>query len=109
MAGILIILICWAIGNLLSMLIGGYVSGNIIGMLLLYAALHFRIVKPERVAAVAKFLLGTMALFFVPFGVGLMQSYGLLADNWVAITIAVIISTLAVIASAAFVYIKLRK
>lgn len=109
MTGILIILICWALGNLISMLVGGYVSGNIIGMLLLYAALHFKVIKPEKVAPTAKFLLATMALFFVPFGVGLMESYGVISQHWIAITIAAAISTLAVIAVTAFVYIKLRK
>ena len=88
MTGIFAILACWCAGNLLSMLIGGYVSGNIIGMVLLYAALHFRIVKAADVAPTAKFLLGTMALFFVPFGVGLMVSYRAIADNLPAIVIA---------------------
>lgn len=109
MTGILIILLCWTVGNLISTLMGGYVSGNIIGMLLLYATLHFKVVKAETVAPVAKFLLATMALFFVPFGVGLMESYGVISHHWVAITIAATISTLAVIAVTAFVYIKLRK
>lgn len=109
MAGILTILICWALGELIAMLLGGYVSGNIIGMLLLYVALHFKVVKPQTVAPTAKFLLASMALFFVPFGVGLMKSYTVLLEHWMAITIAAIISTLAVIATTAFVYIKLRK
>ena len=109
MTGILIILICWAIGNLISLLLGGYVSGNIIGMLLLYAALHFKVVKPEKVAPTAKFLLGTMALFFVPFGVGLMESYVVLKESWLAITVAAMISTLLVMAVVAFVYIKIKK
>ncbi len=109
MIGILIILACWAVGNLISLAINGFVSGNIIGMLLLYAILHFRIIKAERVAPTAKFLLGIMAIFFVPFGVGLMESYTTLADNLMAIVVSCAISTLAVIATVAFVYLKLRK
>ena len=109
MIGIVIILACWVVGNLLSILIGGYVSGNIIGMLLLYAALHFKVVKAEKVAPTAKFLLGTMALFFVPYGVGLMESYEVLAQNWVAVTVAAAMSTLLVMAVVVLVYIKLRK
>lgn len=109
MIGILIILTCWAIGNLISLAINGFVSGNIIGMLLLYAMLHFRLIKADRVAPTAKFLLGIMAIFFVPFGVGLMESYTTLASNLSAIVISCAISTLAVIATVALVYIKLRK
>ena len=109
MTGILIILLCWCLGNLLSMLLGGYVSGNVIGMLLLYAALHFRWVKAEKVAPTAKFLLGVMAIFFVPFGVGLMESYHVLADNLFAIIISCALSTWIVIAVVAFVYQKLNR
>ena len=109
MTGILIILLCWAVGNLISMCIGEYVSGNIIGMLLLYMALHFKVVKPEKIAPTAKFLLGSMALFFVPFGVGLMESYTTLKESWLAITIAAVISTVLVMAVVAFVYMIMRK
>jgi holin-like protein len=109
MTGIVAILICWVVGNFLSLLIRGFVSGNIIGMLLLYAALHFKVIKADKVAPTAKFLLGTMALFFVPYGVGLMESYDILAQNWVAVTVAAVVSTLLVMAVAAFIYIKLRK
>lgn len=50
-------------------------SGNIIGMILLFAALCLRWVRAETVRPAARFLLGAMALFFVPYGVGLMDSY----------------------------------
>lgn len=109
MTGIFAILACWCAGNLLSMLIGGYVSGNIIGMVLLYAALHFRIVKAADVAPTAKFLLRTMALFFVPFGVGLMVSYHAIADNLPAIVVASVVSTALVIAVIGLVYQKMNK
>ena len=109
MIGILIILICWCLGNLLSLLTGGYVSGNVIGMLLLYAALHFRVVKAEKVAPTAKFLLGVMAIFFVPFGVGLMESYKVLAESWFAIVVSCALSTWIVIAIVALIYQKLNK
>jgi len=109
MTGIFAILACWSIGNLLSMLVGGYVSGNIIGMVLLYAALHFRVVGAAKVAPAARFLLGTMSLFFVPFGVGLMVSYRTIADNLPAIVIAGAVSTMLVIAVVGSVCQKMNK
>ena len=81
MSGLFYILLFWLIGNALSILTGGYVSGNIIGMILLFAALCMRWVKAETVRPAAKFLLGAMALFFVPYGVGLMDSYRVILDN----------------------------
>lgn len=97
MIGLCYILFFWLVGNALSYLIGGYVSGNIIGMVLLFLSLRFRWVKAERVRPAARFLLGTMALFFVPFGVGLMVSYEAIAQNWVAIVVASLVSTAVVL------------
>ena len=84
-------------GNALSLITGGYVSGNIIGMILLFAALCMRWVKAETVRPAAKFLLGAMALFFVPYGVGLMDSYRVILDNLWAIVISGIVSTIVVL------------
>ena len=104
MKGLFIILCCWLAGNALSMVINGYISGNIIGMLLLFALLCAGVVKGETVRPAAKFLLGTMALFFVPFGVGLIDSYEVIMDNAVAIIVATVISTFAVIAVVGWVF-----
>lgn len=60
-------------------------SGNIIGMILLFAALCLRWVRAETVRPAARFLLGAMALFFVPYGVGLMDSYRVILENLWAI------------------------
>ena len=94
MSGLFYILLFWLIGTALSILTGGYVSGNIIGMILLFAALCMRWVKAETVRPAAKFLLGAMALFFVPYGVGLMDSYRVILDNLWAIVISGIVSTI---------------
>lgn len=104
MQGLLCILICWVVGNALAHLIDGYVSGNIIGMLLMFICLKFKIFSPETVRPAAKFLLGTMALFFVPFGVGLMVSYREILDNTAAIVVATIVSTIAVLAGAGWMF-----
>lgn len=97
MPGLFYILLFWLIGNALSILTGGYVSGNIIGMILLFAALCLHWVKAETVRPAARFLLGAMALFFVPYGVGLMDSYRVILDNLWAIVISGIASTIIVL------------
>ena len=104
MNGVLVILACWLVGNLLSMAIDGYISGNIIGMLLLFTLLCAGVVKGETVRPAAKFLLGTMALFFIPFGVGLIESYGVIMDNVVAIVVATVVSTFAVIVAVGWTF-----
>lgn len=97
MTGFFYILLFWLAGNALSMLTGSYVSGNIIGMVLLFAALCLRWVKAETVRPAARFLLGAMALFFVPYGVGLMDSYRTILDNLWAIVVSGIASTIVVL------------
>ncbi len=98
MIGLCYILLCWLAGNALSLLTGGHVSGNIIGMILLFALLCLRWVKAETVRPAARFLLGSMALFFVPYGVGLMESYRVILDNLWAIVVSGIVSTIIVLA-----------
>lgn len=97
MVGVVWILLCWLIGQGVSHLVNGYVSGNIVGMLLLFVLLMLRVAKADDVRPVAKFLLGTMALFFVPYGVGLIESYRVILDNLWAIVIAATVSTIVVL------------
>ena len=69
----------------------------IIGMILLFASLCLKWVPADRVRPAARFLLGSMALFFVPYGVGLMVSYRVILENLWAILVSGIVSTVLVI------------
>ena len=64
----------YLLGCLISALIGNFVPGSVIGMVLLFAALSLKWVRPGAVKRVATFLLDNMMLFFVPVGVGLITS-----------------------------------
>ena len=99
MVGILWILLFWLAGNVVSNLTGNIVSGHVLGMLLLFAALKLRTIDPESVRPAAKFLTSNMALCFVPFGVGLIISYRAIADNVWAIAVAAVVSTVLVLVS----------
>ena len=67
------------------------------------------IAKPHRVRPAARFLLGSMGLFFVPFGVGLMVSYDLIARHLWAIAVASIVSTLLVLLSVGWTFQKIGR
>lgn len=97
MTGLFFILFFWLVGNGLSLLTGGYISGNIIGLILLFASLCMHWVKAETIRPAARFLLGAMALFFVPYGVGLMDSYQVILENLWAILVSGIASTILVL------------
>ena len=107
--GLFYILLCWVAGNALARLTGDYVSGNIIGMVLLFVALRMKIVPAERVRPAARFLLGVMALFFVPFGVGLMISYETLLSHFRSIMVAIVASTVVVLLTVGWTFQKLNR
>lgn len=104
MNGVFWILLCWTAGNALSAWTGHVVSGNIVGMVLLFAALCLRWAKAETVRPAAKFLLGAMALFFVPYGVGLMVSYRVILDNLWTIVVSALLSTVVVLVVSGLTY-----
>ncbi|MFC4323752.1 CidA/LrgA family protein [Litchfieldia salsa] len=51
------------------------IPGNVLGMIILYVCLIKRIIKVEYIEKAALYLIKHLALFFVPFAVGLMN-YG---------------------------------
>lgn len=101
--GFLLILFFWALGTVVSMLIGHLIPGSVVGMLLLFAALCLKLVKAEQIRAVANFLTKNMSLFFVPAAVGLMEHLNVLRQGWVFIVAASVISTLLVMVVVAFI------
>ena len=67
------ILFFYFTGEFISYFIDGFIPGSVIGMVLLFLALAFKKVKPEKVKRLSTVLTQNMGLFFVPAGVGLMN------------------------------------
>ena len=97
MFGILIILCFYLSGQAIARITGDFLPGSIIGMILLFIALSIRLVKPHYLRQSVRFLMNNMILFFIPVGVGLMNSYDLVLDNIASIAAASLISTVLVI------------
>lgn len=95
--GITIILLFYFLGEFIAKLINGFVPGSIIGMLLLFGCLYFKLVHAETVSGVADAFTKNMAVFFIPAGVGLMGSFGLISKFWSSILIVCTVSTALVI------------
>ena len=98
MYGIFLILLFYLLGCFVAALIGNFVPGSVIGMILLFCALSLKWVRPGHVKKVSMFLLDNMMLFFIPVGVGLITSYTLLSRYMLAIIVASLVSTVLVIA-----------
>jgi holin-like protein len=108
LSGLAVLLLFLFAGEALSR-IGLPMPGNVLGMLLLTAALGFGLVRRHWIEAAARFLLDHMALFFVPAGVGLMAHGRLLSAHWPILVFSVLFSYLAVLLSSGLVYRLLTK
>jgi holin-like protein len=92
-----VILSCQLVGEALVAALDLPVPGPVAGMALLFAGLLVTGL-PEGLGRVADTLLGNLSLLFVPAGVGVMLHAGLLARDWLPISVALVVSTLATIA-----------
>jgi len=93
------ILLFYFLGKMFSLLIHGFIPGSVIGMILLFLCLFFKIIKPENVKDVSTVITKNMAVFFVPAGVGLMVYAELLSKSLFTILAAIAISTVLTIAT----------
>ena len=76
--------------------------GNVLGMLLLLAALSTRLVKLSWIEQPADLLLRHMMLFFVPVIVAVMPLFPALAANALPISAGLLLSTLATMTATAW-------
>ena len=104
-----LILSCQLAGELITRFLGLPVPGPVAGMVLLFALLAIRGSVPEDIGKVADSLLKHLALLFVPAGVGVMAHMGLLGQDWLPISVALVGSTLATIAVTALVMNRLAR
>ena len=92
----LIIIAISLIGELLSFIIPLPVPAGIYGIILMLFLLCTGLLKVGQIKEVSSFLIEIMPVMFIPAGVGLMQSYDLLAPSIVAYTVIIFVSTVAV-------------
>lgn len=88
----LIFLLCLC-GEIISDLLPFAFPASVISLLLLFLLLILRILKKEQVAKVSDFLLNTMAFFFIPAGVSIIEKYELIKDSLFPLFIITIITT----------------
>ena len=93
-----IILGIWAVGEYISSFISGFVAipGSIIGMLILFMRLHFKIISMESIDSISGFFLDNMALFFVPAGVSLIKSMNIISENLLVLITTIFVTTVVV-------------
>ena len=103
------ILLFYFLGELAAYLISGFIPGSVLGMIFLFLALAFRIIDPHKVKQACGFMTANMGVFYIPAGVGLMTSVGVLAESWAVITVVCVVTTVLVMATVALIQQKLGK
>lgn len=106
---LIIILSVYFLGNLIQNLLHIPVPGTVLGLIFLFLGLSAGIIKEEMVEEMCEFLLSHMSFLFVPAGVGLMTSMGIISKKWLPFIIIIIISTALVWIITAYVVKFLRR
>ena len=93
-----ILLGVWAAGEVVSQFIKNIINipWSILGMIILFLLLQFKVISEEKIKDVADFLLGNMGIFFIPAGVSLIQSLGLIKENAILLLSCIILINIAV-------------
>ena len=99
----LIILVITFMGEGLKYLLPLPIPASIYGMVLLFLALMTRIVKLESVRDAGKFLIEIMPVMFIPAGVGLMVSWGVLKPMLLPVSLITIVSLITAAAATGLV------
>ena len=89
----LIILGIYLVGEFLSTSLHLPIPGNILGMIILFILLYTKVVKVENISNVTNFLLNHLSFFFIPAGVGLMTSIGIVKSTWWQILLICLVTT----------------
>lgn len=94
----LIILVISFAGEALKTLLPLPVPASIYGMVLLFVFLMTGVIKLEAVRETGKFLIEIMPVMFIPAGVGLMTSWGVLKPMLVPVSVVMVAVLVAVMA-----------
>ena len=93
-----IILFISLLGEILHSIVPLPMPASIYGLAILFMALSTGIIPLEEVRETGRFLIEVMPLMFIPAGVGLMKSWGVLKPLIIPVVVITVISLIAVMA-----------
>lgn len=98
MKQLLIILLISAAGEGLHKVVPLPIPASIYGLVILFLALTFHIVKIDQVKETAEFFIEIMPVMFIPAGVGLITAWDELKSVWLQVLVIVAVTTVIVMA-----------
>lgn len=81
------------VGEVLATFFPIPIPGSIIGLLLLFLSLQFKLIDVEFVDSLGSTLQKYMAFFFVPLVAGLSQQIDVFKASWIDLTVGIILTT----------------
>ena len=92
--------LCW-VSQIVEALLPIDFPASVIGMILLFALLVFRVLKVEHIREKSDFLLANMAFFFVPAGVSIINYFDVLKSSVVQLLLICLFTTVLTFAATA--------
>ena len=100
--------ICW-VSQIVEALLPFAFPASVIGMVLLFVLLAFRVLKVEHIREKSDFLLANMAFFFVPAGVSIINYFEVLQSTvWKLLIICLLTTILTLAATAGSIRLTLK-
>ena len=90
---ILVLYLFNLLGEIISSMLKLPLPGSILGLLLLFICLHFKVIPDAYIKQGAGFLLVLLPLFFIPATVGIIQYPEFLSGKGILLIVLVMIST----------------
>lgn len=103
LTGLTLLLIYELVGEVSVLILPLPLPGPVVGMVLLFLTLLVRGHSTESLDSAGTALLSHLSLLFVPAGVGLVVHFERIVQEWVAISLALVLSTGLTIATTAIV------
>jgi holin-like protein len=101
--GITILLIYQLVGEVSVLLLKIPLPGPVLGMVLLFITLLLRKGMADSMGSTSTALLNHLPLLFVPAGVGIVVHFDRIMNEWIPISIALVLSTIITMAATAII------
>ncbi|MEZ5478158.1 MAG: CidA/LrgA family protein [Thiolinea sp.] len=109
LTGITILLTYQLIGEVSTRLLQLPVPGPVIGMVLLFVTLLLRGTLEKTLDSAASALLSHLSLLFVPAGVGVIVHFSKIRDEWLPLTVALLLSAVITLAATALIMLAVSR
>ena len=91
--GLLILMLCQLVGEIVVIICQLPVSGPILGMFILFTILVIKGGANKSLSQTSHILISHLSLLFIPAGVGIIAYLELFKSNWVGVIIVITMST----------------